>query len=131
MTLKINYEFLEGDGGVNRFTTPLATLHPYQGWADKFLNTPGDGIEDVYLTLSAKAFGAKFLAIYHDYNSDNDSYDYGSELNLLLTRSFGEHVTVGLKYADYNADKNNINVSRNQTQSDDIDKFLGFISINF
>ena len=71
------------------------------------------------------------MAIYHDYNSDNDSYDYGSELNLLLTRSFGEHVTVGLKYADYNADKNNINVSRNQTQSDDIDKFWGFITINF
>ena len=71
------------------------------------------------------------MAIYHDYNSDNDSYDYGSELNLLLTRSFEGHITVGLKYADYNADKNNINVSRNQTQSDDIDKFWGFISINF
>jgi len=131
VTLKINYELLEGDGGTDRFTSPLATLHPYQGWADKFLNTPGDGIEDVYLTFIAKAFGARFMAVYHDYDSNNDSYDYGSELNLLLTKPFGKHVTVGLKYADYDADKNFINVSRNPIQSNDINKFWGFISIKF
>lgn len=129
MTLKINYELLEGDGGIDRFTTPLATLHPYQGWADKFLNTPGDGIEDIYFTFSAEVFGARFLAVYHDYNSNNDSYNYGSELNLLLIRPFGKHVTVGLKYADYDANKNFNNVSRNPIQSNDIKIFWGFISI--
>ena len=42
-------ELLEGDGSKG-FTTPLATLHRFQGWADKFLATPADGIDDRYLT---------------------------------------------------------------------------------
>ena len=34
------------------FSTPLATLHKFQGWADKFLTTPGNGIDDRYATLT-------------------------------------------------------------------------------
>ena len=37
---------LGSDNGVG-FSTPLNNGHRYQGWADKFLATPGDGIEDV------------------------------------------------------------------------------------
>lgn len=131
VTLKVNYELLSGDGAGDRFTTPLATLHPYQGWADKFLNTPSDGIEDIYVTFVAKPFGAKFVAVYHDYNSDNDSYDYGSELNLLLTKSFKKHYTVGLKYAYYDADRNATNVARNAGQSTDSTKFWAFIRFKY
>ncbi len=40
-------EILEGTGSKG-FTTPLATLHKFQGWADKFLTTPADGIDDRY-----------------------------------------------------------------------------------
>ena len=28
------------------FKTPLATLHKFQGWADKFLGTPANGVKD-------------------------------------------------------------------------------------
>ena len=28
------------------FNTPLATLHKFNGWADKFLTTPADGLTD-------------------------------------------------------------------------------------
>jgi hypothetical protein len=31
------------------FQAPLGTKHAFQGWADEFLNTPTDGIEDAYL----------------------------------------------------------------------------------
>jgi hypothetical protein len=129
--LKIDYELLQGDGGVDRFTTPLATQHPYQGWADKFLNTPGDGIEDIYVTFTIKVLEATFSAVYHDFNSDNDSYNYGSEINLLLTRAFGKHVSAGLKYADYNADRNVTNISRNPALTNDINKFWAFISFQY
>ena len=37
--LGVGAEFMEGNG-VKGFTTPLATLHKFQGWADKFLATP-------------------------------------------------------------------------------------------
>lgn len=131
LTLKASYELLSGDGGADRFTTPLATLHAYQGWADKFLNTPGDGIEDIYATLALKALGAGFTAVYHDLGSDNGGYGYGSELDLLLSRPFGKHVTAGLKYADYNADGNDRNVARNPGQRTDITKFWAFLTLKF
>jgi hypothetical protein len=35
-----------GDG--TGFATPLATLHKFQRWADKLLNTPDDGVEDLF-----------------------------------------------------------------------------------
>src|SRR3546814_7821694 len=46
------YELLGSDGGATgiaggfAFQTPFATLHKFNGWADKFLTTPGTGIQD-------------------------------------------------------------------------------------
>ena len=133
ITVKVTHERLSGDGGVDRFTTPLATLHPYQGWADKFLNTPGDGILDTYLTFTMDVLGAKFTAVYHDFNSDEDDYDYGSEIDLVLSRAFGKYFTAGLKYADYSADGNALNVARNSAsgQAFDINKFWAWIQFRY
>ena len=50
VTVKAAYESLEGNGA-RGFSTPLATLHAFQGWADVFLNTPADGVDDASLTL--------------------------------------------------------------------------------
>ena len=44
-------ERLEGDG-VRGFSTPLATLHAFQGWADVFLSTPADGVRDLNARIS-------------------------------------------------------------------------------
>ena len=43
LTLGLAYESLGGDATTSgaAFRTPLATLHAFQGWADKFLATPG------------------------------------------------------------------------------------------
>src|SRR4029453_10173139 len=49
-TLGVGAEIMEGNG-VKGFTTPLATLHKFQGWADKFLATPVNGLEDKYVNL--------------------------------------------------------------------------------
>ena len=42
------YEVLGADDGaaLTSFQTPLATLHKFQGWADKFLTTPPNGIRE-------------------------------------------------------------------------------------
>ena len=40
-TVKLSYEALEGDG-VRGFTTPLATVHAFQGWADAFVSPGGN-----------------------------------------------------------------------------------------
>jgi hypothetical protein len=98
-------EVLDGNG-VKGFTTPLATLHKFQGWADKFLATPPNGIEDVYVnaTASLKAVGGLdtlgVVLSYHDYNAEEISADYGSEWNASIAAKL-KKVSFMLKYADY------------------------------
>jgi len=128
LLLKASYELLGGNGGADRFVTILGTNHAYQGWADRFLITPGDGIEDLYFTAVAKAFGAKFVAVYHDLSADRNGYDYGTELDLLATKTFYKHYTLGVKYSDYNADKNSLNTGSTAL---DINKFWAFLQFKF
>jgi hypothetical protein len=101
------YEVLEGDG-VKGFSTPLATLHRFQGWADKFLTTPVNGLKDKYLNAGYLKKGVGPLetlgltASWHDYVSERLSIDYGGELNLQLQGKY-RRFTGTLKYANYNA----------------------------
>ena len=124
VTLKVDYELLGGDGGVEAFQTPLGTNHPFQGWADRFLVTPGDGVRDLYFTLKATAGGATLSVVYHDFSSDHDDYDYGSEWDLQLEKPFLDHYAIGVKYALYDADRNALNVARNSAggQAFDMEK---------
>jgi hypothetical protein len=99
-----------GSDGTNAFQTPLATLHAFQGWADKFLTTPAAGIEDRYVRFGYPlAKGGRFtnvslLAFYHDFVAETGSADYGSELDLQLVARTAK-MTLTFKYADYRADE--------------------------
>ena len=126
VTLKFSYERLSGKGGADRFVTISGTNHAFQGWNDRFLVTPGDGIEDFSFAAVMLIKGASLIAAYHDIGSDNMSYDYGSELNLLLSKTVKKRYTLGLKYAAYDADKNTSNLGRNGVNAgtgNDVDKF--------
>lgn len=98
-------EILEGNG-VKGFTTPLATLHKFQGWADKFLATPPNGIEDQYVTggVTLKAVGPfatmSLNLAFHDYAAQRVGADYGDELNLSLAAKY-KKLNFMLKFADY------------------------------
>ena len=50
--LKLGYELLGSDDGNYGFSTPLATLHKFNGWSDQFLNTPKEGLQDLYRSVS-------------------------------------------------------------------------------
>jgi hypothetical protein len=107
-SLGAGYEVLEGDGAKG-FSTPLATLHRFQGWADKFLATPANGIEDRYLTAgwSMKSLGPfdtlQLTAAWHDFGAERIPQDYGSEWNLQAQVRY-RRFTGLLKFADYRAD---------------------------
>lgn len=106
ISAKVGMETLGSDDGSYGFSTPLATLHKFNGWADQFLGTPGVGLVDVYFTVLGKAGGGKWNVTYHDYSADEDQPgvdDLGSELNLSYGRKFGKHVNGGIKYAAYSA----------------------------
>jgi len=106
VTAKLGYEVLGSDDGAAGFTTPLATLHKFNGWADLFLATPDVGLVDAYVSVGGKVSGVKLLAVYHDFSADESNAtvdDLGSEINLLAAKSFGKHYSAGVKYASYSA----------------------------
>jgi len=138
LTVKLSYEVLEGDDfipGINRaFQTPLGTNHAFQGWADRFLVTPADGIDDFFVTVRAGLYGgATAMFMYHDLSSNNDDYDYGVEYNAIVEKPFAKNWLVGLKYAAYDADRNATNVARNSAggQAFDLNKFWAYIQFKF
>lgn len=102
VTAKIGVETLGAD--TSAFSTPLATAHAFNGWADKFLGTPANGLEDTYVSLSGKVSGVKLVGVYHDYSADKGGASYGDEINLLAVKKFGKNYKGLVKYASYSAD---------------------------
>jgi hypothetical protein len=106
-SLGAGLEVLEGDG-VRGFSTPLATLHKFDGWADKFLTTPPNGLERRYATLGYTTKGLAMLdtlsasAVYHEFRSERLGIDYGSEVDLQVQAKW-QRFTGLLKYAGYEA----------------------------
>ena len=101
----INYERLNSKSGKNEaFSTSLASKHRHNGWADKFLTTPEDGLVDLNLMLGykSKKFG-EFKMIYHDFNNEKNHADYGDEIDISYVRAIPglNDLTGTLKYAKY------------------------------
>lgn len=110
-TLLGGRETLQGDG-VRGFSTPLATLHKFQGHADVFLETPRDGIVDTYATLSYETklddagpvTGVMAAVTYHDYEAERVSTSFGSEVDVEVVARLGDNWSAGVKYATYDGD---------------------------
>ena len=110
--LGAGYEVLGADRGtaLTSFQTPLATAFKFQGWADKFLTTPPDGVRDLYASAGWgwKAIGrlkaVSVGATYHRFESDRMVRRYGDEIDLLAQAKLGR-TTASLRYAAFNADR--------------------------
>lgn len=112
--LRVNggYEVLGAEKGValTSFQTPLATLFKFQGWADKFLTTPPNGIRDLYAggTYALKKVGRidvlTFQGTYHRFRSDRLDQHYGNEFDLLASAKLGRYV-LSARFADYRANQ--------------------------
>jgi hypothetical protein len=100
------YEVLEGNGGIG-FQTPLANLHPFQGWAEVFLTKPPNGLKDAYFKggygFAASPLFARMTAllIYHDYSAEHVSAAYGKEWDAQLEAQIDTHLVFDAAYADY------------------------------
>ncbi|MCO4798346.1 MAG: alginate export family protein [Colwelliaceae bacterium] len=106
VTAKLGLEILGSDDGMYGFSTPLATLHKFNGWSDQFLGTPKEGLVDVYASISGKAFSGKWLFAYHDFSADEKSNsvdDLGSEINAVYTKKLAKNYVLGIKAAMYSA----------------------------
>jgi hypothetical protein len=120
--VKVGYEVLEGNGIPGQaFTTPLATLHAFQGWADKFLATPANGVEDSYVAFTGRVRGINFAAVYHDLSANSGGGSYGDEIDLSAGWSFANNLSLLLKLASYSSDG----------FATDTDKFWVMLSASF
>lgn len=102
VTAKLGYEVLEGNG-TNSVQTPLATLHAFNGWADQFLTTPSNGLQDAYLSVGGVLSGVKLLVVYHDFSANKGGIDYGTESDFQVAMKISKLYTLIAKYAAYSA----------------------------
>lgn len=91
LNLLLGYENLGSDNGNLAFSTPLATLHRYQGFADSFLNTPANGIEDIYLSASTTLNALNLSTSLHRYNASEGSQHHGNEWDVVAGYKFNVH----------------------------------------
>ena len=102
----LGFEVL-GDG----FRTPLATVHKFNGYADVFLPVKGltNGLQDLYAYVGYKipVWDEKTIpvkVIYHSFNPDGGSRDYGDEIDFVASYKVNEYVSLMAKYGYYMAD---------------------------
>jgi len=103
VTFKVGDEVMGGSGHYG-FATPFATLHAFDGWADRFTTTPVDGIDDRYLGANGNIGKTAWTTTWHDFHADRGGRAYGTEFDAMLTYPLTTHLTGLLKLADYRAD---------------------------
>lgn len=104
--IRLGQELLSGDATrpERRFQTPLATLHIYQGWADKFLTTPPQGIEDRYVAANYKHQALEIQLAWHDFQAQAVSRSYGTEVDASVSYRLFGNTDLLAKIARYDAD---------------------------
>lgn len=112
LTLTGALEVLGSDGGAAGFRTPVATLHKFQGWTDRFLATPAAGVRDTWFSVAGKVGGATVTGVYHNFQADEGGADYGYEVGFAITYPVGENLSLLFKTAQYSADEHASDITK-------------------
>jgi hypothetical protein len=118
IALGVAYESLgSADGNSHGFTTPFATLHKWQGFADAFLgytaNSNTFGLNDAYAKIGyvGSTYG-KVFGFYHDFSAQEttgtNTEDAGSEIDLLYTYDFSKKLGFLAKAAFFSGESNSV-----------------------
>jgi len=111
-TLRADQELLSSNNSTYAFQTPFGTNHLFQGWADKFLATPLEGIQDTFVTATYKYEDFLFYADYHLIKSD-DNFNkvgggtgdkFGKEWNAAVTYNVNKNIMAKIEYANFTED---------------------------
>lgn len=108
------YEVLGSDDGRIAFAKPRSSHHVFTKSADKFLTTPDNGLQDIYLDVSYTLKGIEgemeFLngiylqGRYHEFSADEGNEDYGKEYGIYTRIPLDKKHFVEASFSDYQAD---------------------------
>lgn len=110
-TVRGQYESIGGNG-TTAMQFALGTNHAFNGWVDKFLITPANGLNDSNIALEytfksdlESINGAKTFIRYHKFRAEkkNPIMDYGSEIDFFFEKSFKNNLTIGIQAGKYRA----------------------------
>ena len=107
----VGWEMLGSDDGDQQFTTPLATAHKFNGWADVFLANGGGkfgagaGLRDLFVTVAPKLpCGMSGAFVFHTFKSDHENKLLGREYDLMVKKPINEHLTLLTKAAVFDSE---------------------------
>ena len=112
VTFTGGYEVLGSDGGDAAFRTPLGTLHKFQGWTDRYLATPLNGVADAYVTVTSRTGPVVATLAYHDFVAGKGGADYGYEIGASLTCKISDNLDAQFKFADYSANAHATDIAK-------------------
>lgn len=104
------YEVLGSKNNV-AFTTPLGSLHEFNGWADKFGGTPSLGLIDQSIKLKWRLAPWKLDIRFHSFKQQKDDLSLGTELDFDLSCKLKKGQEILLRFADFKASNNQENIS--------------------
>ena len=99
--------FGDKDSGTTGFSTPLATLHKFNGWSDVMASraATGDanGFSDLFVSVGLNdVIGMPSLS-YHVFNSVTNDIEYGSEIDFSVSKKVSDRLTLSAKAAIFSA----------------------------
>ena len=111
-TLRADQELLSSNGGKYAFQTPFGTNHLFQGWVDKFLATPLEGIQHTFVTTTYMYGDFTFFADYHLIDSDKNFHTaggdssisggrYGKEWNTAVSYNYDKNIMTKVEYGKF------------------------------
>lgn len=100
-TVTIGFERLGSDAGRAGFSTPLATAHVFNGFADAFLDNGGpEGLRDLYLEWAPELpWRLEGVTAVHWFQSDQEDRQLGWEIDASLSRPITRWATLLVKAA--------------------------------
>lgn len=101
------FELLGSDPGDGVFTTPLATGHKFNGFADAFLATPPGGLRDTYLFIGSplpEPLEGTWRLTGHHFTGDRSGGDLGWEIDAVASHRVNEHLSLLTKVAHFDGE---------------------------
>jgi hypothetical protein len=103
------FERLEGSSRAGAaFRTPLATLHAFNGWADRFLATPDGGLDDLYIGFRGGRGRIGYALTWHRFETETGGTELGTEIDGSVSFALFDRLSLLVKAAHFDDDDSSV-----------------------